>query len=51
MTDRAEASPYGAAFVTLVRGLPRGTYRITAVQGETTVSATVVKTGTTRGPW
>lgn len=51
LSDRAEVSPYGAAFVSLVRGLPRGTYRITAVEGGTTLSATVVKTGTTRGPW
>lgn len=51
MTDRAEVSPYGAAYVTLVRGLPRGTYRITASEGATTVSAIVVKTGASRGPW
>ena len=51
MTDRAEVSPYGAVFATLVRGLPSGTYRITATEGATTVSATVVKTGTGRGPY
>lgn len=45
MTDRIELSPYGAAFVSFVRGLPRGTYTITAVDGATTLRATVVKTG------
>jgi hypothetical protein len=51
MTDRIEVSPYGAVFQRLVNGLPRGTYRITAVEGATTVIATVVKTGPSSGPW
>jgi hypothetical protein len=38
-----EVSPYGAAFQALPHGLPRGTYLITAVDGDTTLTATVVK--------
>jgi hypothetical protein len=44
LTDRIEVSPYGAVFERVVSGLPRGTYLITAVDGPTTLSATVVKT-------
>ena len=51
MTDLVEVSPYGAVFEPLVGGLPRGTYRITVVDGETVLASTVVKTSGRAGPY
>ena len=51
MTDLVEVSPYGAVFERLVGGLPRGTYRITVVDGETVLASTVVKTSGRAGPY